>query len=84
MIESIIPFVLSLVDKYPASATVFMVIGVLRAVFKPIMTVLAAYVEATPTQADDEWLAKLQENKFYKYFAWFVDYAASIKLPGQK
>jgi len=82
--SSIVSLVLAFVSKYPISASIFVMIGVFRTIFKPIMSVLAAYVMATPSIKDDSWLAAMQENKIYKGFAWFVDFATSIKLPGQK
>lgn len=76
--------IIELAQKYPAAVAVLTAIGVLRAVFKPIMTVLDKFVESTPSASDDALLGKLKESKIYKGIAWFVDYTASIKLPGQK
>lgn len=75
---------LELVGKYPSVVMVFTVVGVLRAVFKPIMAVAEKYVEATPTISDDELLGKVKASAIYKGIAWLVDYVSSIKLPGQK
>lgn len=83
MLEALVPMAVAMLAKFPITASVFMVIGVLRAIFKPIMSVIAAYIAATPSLADDKWFAGLQENSIYKGFAWFLDYAASIKLPGR-
>ncbi len=75
---------LELVSSHPAVASVLMGIGVLRAIFKPLMTVLDKYVESTPSAKDDEKLAKFYSSKAYKVVAWILDYTASIKLPKKK
>lgn len=72
---------LGLVVKYPVAMSAFAVIGVLRAIFKPIMTAAHAYVGATDSKSDDEALDKVEKSALYKAFAWFIDYTASIKLP---
>lgn len=73
-----------LVTKYPLAATIVGVIGVLRLVFKPVMSAARSIVEATPSQKDNEFLDKLEASKIYKAVAYVVDWFASIKLPGQK
>lgn len=78
----VIQFVLGLAAKYPVVTTVFLVIGVLRAIFKPFFAFLHVFVAATPSQKDDELLNKAEGSKVYKAFAFVVDYLASIKLPG--
>jgi hypothetical protein len=72
---------IALVAKYPQAIMVFTAVGVLRAIFKPIMVVLENYVKATPSADDDVWLEKLKVSKPYKVVAWLLDYTASIKLP---
>ena len=75
---------LMLVQKYPSAVMLFTAIGVLRAVFKPIMTVLESYVAATPSASDDEALKGFKASKAYAWIAWFIDYTASIKIAPQK
>lgn len=75
---------IELVQKYPNAVMVLTAVGVLRAIFKPLMGVWEAYVASTPSVSDDEVLNNFKTSKLYKALAWFVDYAASIKLPGQK
>lgn len=77
MIEMVIAFAL----KYPATASVLMVMGVARAVFKPLFALLQAYVASTPSKSDDEALAKIEKSKVVTTAAWVLDYVASIKLP---
>lgn len=75
---------IALVAKYPQAIMVFTVVGVLRAIFKPIMGVLESYVKATPSADDDAWLEKVKASKAYSVVAWVLDYTASIKLPVNK
>ena len=73
--------VLGLLLKYPVAVTILMVLGICRAVFKPIMSVASAYVQATPSIKDDAALIKVESSKIYKSLVWFLDYTLSIKLP---
>ncbi len=70
--------------QYPILMTIVMVLGIFRAVFKPIMSVLQAYVLATPTKDDDAQFETFQKSKAYATLVWLVDYLASIKIPEQK
>ena len=73
--------ILELAQKYPGLLSAFAVMGVLRAIFKPMMVMLEAYASSTESKKDDEWLAKFKAGKFYAGLAFVLDYAASIKLP---
>lgn len=78
-------FLIELAQKYPMLASVFMIMGILRAVFKPIMSVVEAYVKETDDGgADDAKLEKIKSSKIYRYLAYLLDYTASIKLPKKK
>lgn len=72
------------VAQFPFAAAVFLVMGVFRAIFKPVMTVLHKYVEATPNPNDDVVLAKFEGGKLYRALAYVADLLLSVKLPGQK
>lgn len=74
-------FIIELLQKYPSAVSVFVMIGVLRSVFKPLQLVIEKYVEATPDKADDSKWAAFTQGKLFKVLAWFVDYTASIKIP---
>jgi len=82
MEAALISFLLGLADKYPWAVTLFVVMGVLRAVFKPLVAFARTVVVATPSVKDDEFLNKAESSKAFKAVAWFVDYLTSIKLPG--
>lgn len=78
----LINFILEMAQKYPQLTILFIVMGVLRVVFKPLFSFLRVVAEATPSQADNILLDKVQDSKVYKAVAWFLDYIASVKLPG--
>lgn len=82
MEQALISFILGLADKYPIAVSIFMVIGILRTIFKPLMAFIHIFVAATPGQKDDEILNKVEASGLYLKFAWFIDYISSIKLPG--
>lgn len=69
-----------LAAKYPALMTVFVIVGILRAVNKPLFALLHAYVEATPSDKDDAALKKAEESKGIKTVMWVLDYLASVKM----
>lgn len=79
-----VELILSLAEKYPVIASIFMVIGVLRAIFKPLTTVFEKYVEATPSEKDNAVYQKVVNSKVYGAIQWLLDYTASIKLPKKK
>lgn len=81
MEERVISFVLGLAVKYPAFASVALVIGSLRIFLKPLMALAISYVEWSPDPKDNEKLKKVMESKAYKLFAFALDYLASVKLP---
>lgn len=74
----------TLAADHPWLFTIFTIIGVLRVIFKPLMSLLKQVVDTTPTTKDDEFYNQLIDSQAYKAIAWGVDYLASIKLPGQK
>lgn len=79
--EAIVEFIMPMVAKYPAIATVLMIVGGLRVVFKPIMSVARAYVDYTSTDSDNKKLDEIESSRVYKGLAYVLDYMASIKLP---
>jgi hypothetical protein len=69
----------NLVVQFPWLATFFMVVGVIRIVVKPLMALIKSVVEATPSKADDELVAKVEQNAIYKGFVFVIDWLFSIK-----
>jgi hypothetical protein len=69
-----------MVLEYPAVTSVFIVMGVLRAALKPVMHAVGEIVIATPSKVDDEKWEAVKASKYFKVFAWILDYTASIKI----
>lgn len=67
--------------KYGIVAQILMVIGALRVVFKPVMSLIQAVVKVTPSEQDDSLLNKILESKAYIAISYILDWSASIKLP---
>lgn len=82
--QVIISFLITLVSKYPITATIIGVMGTARLILKPVMTCLHAIAESTETTKDNEFLKKLEEHKVFKAISFILDYAFSIKVPVTK
>lgn len=84
MEQMILDLIMGLSSQHPYVASALMIMGILRAVFKPIMAVLHAYVEASPSEKDNLILEEAEKSSIYKGIAFLLDYVASVKLPGAK
>lgn len=78
------PLIIAFAEKYPVAVTILAGVGVLRAIFKPIMSVARAYVQSTKSTDDDLKLDEVESSKAFKALAWLVDYVASIKIAPKK
>ena len=58
-----------------------LLIGTLRTIIKPIVTLVNNYVESSPSKSDNVKWEKVKASKMYKAFAFILDWTASIKLP---
>jgi len=72
------------VEKYPILTSIFLVIGVLRAINKPLFVFLRAYVLATPSTSDDAILDSVEKSQVYKAISFVLDWTTSIKLPAKQ
>lgn len=83
--ELILNFIKPLLESFAGSNGVVLqvisVIGTLRLLMKPIMTLIQAVVDVTPTQSDNEWLNKFMQSKVYLTIVYLLDWFGSIKLP---
>lgn len=70
-----------LIAKYPIMAQVFVVIGVMRAINKPLFALVQAYVDSTASKSDNELLAKIMGSSIYKYLCFLLDWSTSVKMP---
>lgn len=82
------PIIDALQDKLPWLAALTTVMGILRLIAKPLsalvqsfFTKLLLYVQGTPETDDDAWVERILASKWYRAFAFVVDWVLSIKLP---
>lgn len=80
----LVSFLSPLVTQHPWIASVLLLVGVLRSVFKPIVTLLEQRAAATADTADDERLKKAEASWWFRALAWLLDFGASIKVGPQK
>lgn len=73
----------ALVAKYPISMAIITVMGTLRAVFKPAMSLWRTFVVSTPSPKDDAVLDKVEGSKAMKIVMYVLDWVASIKFPAK-
>lgn len=72
---------ISLVAKYPKLSAVIGIMGLLRAVLKPIVEAVHKYVLSTPGTADDDFVQRIERGRFSKIFLFILDWGASVKIP---
>ncbi len=70
--------------QYPALVMFLTIVGVLRSVFKPLMSLAEAFVAAVPNPNAKAELETFEKSKIYAAIVWVVDFLASVKLPQQK
>jgi hypothetical protein len=71
-------FIAGLSAKYPAIITILTVIGILRVLFKPIMSAIETAVANDPNKA--KALQTFEGGTVFKIISWVLDFGASIKL----
>jgi hypothetical protein len=69
-----------LVEKYPFIAGILSVLGLVRLLMKPIMTVIDTYVAWTPSESDNLFWKSFQDSKIFKGFCFIIDWLFSVKL----
>lgn len=77
------PFIVSLAARYPWILTGLAAIGAFRFFFKPVLSLVEQYVKSTPATNDDELYDKATHSAAFKWFAWFLDFAFSVKVGPQ-
>lgn len=68
-----------LILKYPQIATVFLIVGILRVVIKPLMAIAKSVAEQTPGTKDDDTVKAAEESKIYKAILFILDWIFSLK-----
>jgi hypothetical protein len=74
-------FFVSLAEKYPWIATILLIIGALRVVFKPVMSLLDSYVKQNCSSDEYSKLQSFESGSIYKWLSFGLDMFGSVKLP---
>lgn len=77
------PLLAGLAGKYGVAVQIFMVIGVLRTINKPLFGFFHTFTLATPGEGDDLVLQKVETSSVYKWVTYVLDFVGSVKLPTQ-
>ena len=60
--------------------TFFMIVGILRFVLKPFMSLLTFISTKTPTKKDDIIMTKIKRSSWYNIVVYLVDWLFSLKI----
>ena len=74
-------FFVGLAQNYPWIATVLLIIGGFRVIFKPVMALLDGYVKANCTPEEHARLQTFESGPIYKWLNFALDLLGSVKLP---
>ena len=74
-------FLINLAQHYPWLATALIVIGALRVLFKPVMSLLDGYIKANCSPEEYGRLQHFETGSVYKWLNFGLDLIGSIKLP---
>ena len=75
-----IELIQELILANPNLASVFVVIGVIRTINKPLFSIIRTIVEATPEKEDDKALDRFERSKTYKAILYMLDWFGSVKI----
>jgi len=74
-------FFVGLAQNYPWLATILLIVGALRVVFKPLMTLLDGYVKENCSAEEYARLRTFEAGPVYKWVSFAMDLVGSVKLP---
>lgn len=78
------PWIGNLVTSHPWIATVLVIIGALRVVAKPLMSLAHAWAAATASTRDDAIVERVEASWAWRAFCWLLDWTASVKIGTQR
>lgn len=81
--QHLIDFIESMANFSPILATIFMVVGILRVINKPLFSILKSVAKETPTKADDDALEAVEKSKAYVWMTYALDWLGSIKTKSE-
>lgn len=81
MEDALVAFLTPILSSHPILVSILSVIGILRAINKPLFALLHAYVLSTPTPKDDSILDAVEKSPITKAVLFVLDWTTSIKIP---
>lgn len=69
-----------LITHFPIVTSILTLLGVIRLVIKPLMSILHNAFDYTGNPKYIAFADKVEENKYYKAVVWALDYLFSIKV----
>jgi hypothetical protein len=73
-----------ILQEYPIFTKILIGMGVLRLMFKPLMTAIQNKVKMTEDDSDDKKLHKFMTSNWYVALSFILDLTTSIKIPVKK
>lgn len=82
--EELLAFLTPLVEAYGGKlgflVQLVSIVGTLRLLVKPVMSIIDVAVNLTPSEKDDDLVSRIENNKVFKSILYVLDWFASIKL----
>lgn len=82
--EELLAFLTPLLEAYGGQlgflVQLVSIVGTLRLLFKPVMSIIDVVVKLTPSESDDDLADRIEQNKVVKSVLYVLDWLASIKL----
>lgn len=82
--EAVLEFLGPLVEAYAGKLGFMLqlvsIIGTLRLLFKPIVSVVDVVVKLTPSKSDDNLASDIENNKVVKAILYVIDWLTSLKI----
>lgn len=72
--------IIDFATQHPSLASVLIIIGSLRLVFKPLFAALHSFAQSTGNASLDQGLTSVEQSQLYTWVSWLLDYLGSIKL----
>ena len=84
LVNQLVSVLMGLSVKYPIVMSVVLLVGVLRAINKPLFALARAFADATKSELDNKLIDDVEKSKIYKGVCFVLDWLGSVKLPGTK
>lgn len=78
---SMTSFLVGVAEGYPWLATVLLIVGGLRVIFKPLMTLIDGFMRDNCTPEEYAKLQNFESGPVYRWINFALDLVGSVKLP---